>query len=295
VKNMIGDVVRAAAMIVLVIPANGQASAQSRPDASSRADSLVGAWTLNDELSDKRNDRTTNTDSGRRGSGFGRRGGGSGRGGGGGFGQGGGAGRSGRGDIEEMRRARDAMRAIMEAPGRLTITHTESLVIITSDDGRTTRLSPDGKKIEDESTGIGRKTKWDGDKLVSEITGARQGKITETYSLNREQHRLIVTLLVRSHGFAATKHPGWERCRGAAGSSACGPHDRGHQLLEDFPGGSRADPFHTELRQRHGVQLIGADGIMRNRFARRTSTIVRKVLSRLRDVASGFSPITGGS
>ena len=192
-KNMICEVVCAAAMIALAVPANGWASAQSHPDASSRADSIVGAWTLNDELSDKRDDRTPSTDAGRRGGGFGRRGGGSGRGG-GSFGQGGGAGRSGRGDSEEMRHARDAMRAIMEAPGRLTITRTESMVIITTDDGRTTRLSPDGKKIEDKSTGIGRKTKWDDDKLVSEITGVRQGKITETYSVNREQHRLIVTL-----------------------------------------------------------------------------------------------------
>jgi len=193
VKNMICNVVCAAAMIVLAVPANGRASAQSHTDTTARADSIVGAWTLNGELSDKRDDRTPGTDSGRRGSGFGRRGGGFGRGG-GGFGQGGRAGRSGQGDSEARTHARDATRAIMEAPERLTITHTESMIIITTGDGRTTRLSPDGKKIEDESTGIGRKTKWDGDKLVSEITGARQGKITETYSVNREQHRLIVTL-----------------------------------------------------------------------------------------------------
>ena len=35
--------------------------------------------------------------------------------------------------------------------------------------------------------------------------------------------------------------------------------------------------------------------MMRNRLARRTSMIVRQVLSRLREVASGFSPMTGGS
>ena len=61
----------------------------------------------------------------------------------------------------------------MEAPERLTIVRTESLVIVTTGDGRTTRLSPDGKKIKDDSTGIERKSKWDGNKLVTEITGAR--------------------------------------------------------------------------------------------------------------------------
>ena len=43
--------------------------------------------------------------------------------------------------------------------------------MLTGADGRTTRLSPDGKKIKDENTKIERKTKWDGGKLVSEING----------------------------------------------------------------------------------------------------------------------------
>lgn len=194
-KKRMREVACAAAIAAFAVPVNVWASARSRLDTPSQAGSIVGAWTLNKELSDKHDDRTTGGDSGRRGGGYGRGGGGFGQGhGGGSQGHGGGMGRGGHGDREEMARAYGAMRAIMETPERLTITQTETLVIITTGEGLTTRLSPDGKKIKDESTGIERKTKWDGGKLVSEITGIGPGKITETYSGDREQHRLTVTL-----------------------------------------------------------------------------------------------------
>src|SRR5262245_4622532 len=68
------------------------------------------------------------------------------------------------------------------------------MIVLTSSDGRTTRLSPDGKKVKDENTSIERRTKWDGGKLVSEITGLRRGKITQTYSVDPDSHQLrIVT------------------------------------------------------------------------------------------------------
>ena len=89
---------------------------------------------------------------------------------------------------------RDAMRDIMNPPDRLTITEGSSMVIVTSGDGRVVRLSPDGKSIKDESTKISRKTKWDGDKLVSEITGAGPRKITETYSVDADHKQLHVTV-----------------------------------------------------------------------------------------------------
>jgi hypothetical protein len=63
-------------------------------------------------------------------------------------------------------------------------------------DGRTTRLSTDGKKVKDDSTGIERKTKWDGGKLVSEVNGLGSGKITETYSVDAELKQLRVALAV---------------------------------------------------------------------------------------------------
>ena len=69
------------------------------------------------------------------------------RGGGGGFGGGGfgGGGRGGgqgtpAGDPEETARRRNAMRDILNPPDRLTIVQTDSMVIITGPDGRTTRL-----------------------------------------------------------------------------------------------------------------------------------------------------------
>jgi len=89
---------------------------------------------------------------------------------------------------------RQAMHDIMEAPSRLTITQTSSMITIVTDDGRTTRLDPNGKGIKDESTKITRKSKWDNGKLVSEISGAGPGKITETYAIDPEHHRLTVTV-----------------------------------------------------------------------------------------------------
>jgi hypothetical protein len=161
---------------------------------------LTGAWTLNKDLSDQPPARGASGDEGGRGrrggggfGGGGRRGGGMGRGGfGGGMGRGGGA--RGGVDPEDLARMRDAMRDIMDAPERLTITETESMVVITSGDGRTTRLSTDGKKIKDDNTKIERKTKWDGNRLVSEISGAGPGKITQTYMVDPDARQLRVTM-----------------------------------------------------------------------------------------------------
>ena len=165
---------------------------ESRAQAQDAA--LVGAWTLNRDASDQspaRGDRNRGGDDaqGRRG-GYGRRGGGMGR---GGFG-GGGTGRGAAGDPQEMARMRDAMRDVMNPPDHLTIVQSGSLVLVTGDDGRTTRLSPDGKKIKDDSTKIERKTHWDGGKLVSEISGVGPGKMTQTFSVDPDEHRLRIAV-----------------------------------------------------------------------------------------------------
>jgi hypothetical protein len=70
------------------------------------------------------------------------------------------------------------------------------MVVLTAADGRTTRLSPDGKKVKDDNTKIERKTKWDGGKLVSEINGLGRGKMTQTFAVDPEgkQLRLIVVM-----------------------------------------------------------------------------------------------------
>jgi hypothetical protein len=174
-------------------------SAESRAQTPAPATSINGAWTLNPDLSDKppSESRSSEGDSGsssRRGGGMGRGGmGGGRRGGGGGMGRGGMGGAA--ANPEDAQRLRDAMREIMDAPPHLTIVQTEAqMVVITTGDGLVSRLSPDGKKVKDENTKIERKAKWDGSKLVVEISGAVPKKMTETYEVDPGQHQLIITL-----------------------------------------------------------------------------------------------------
>ena len=102
-------------------------------------------------------------------------------------GMGGGSGRGGSAmSPEDAQRMRDAMRDVLNAPDRLTIVDTGTMILMTASDGRVTRLSPDGKKIKDDNTKIERKTRWDDGKLVSEIKGLGRGTITETYSVDRD-------------------------------------------------------------------------------------------------------------
>jgi hypothetical protein len=166
-------------------------------------DAIIGAWTLNKTASelgvagDGRGEARDGED-GRRGDSGGRRRGGGGGGFGGGFGRGGGGGFGGQQQTPEQREAaqrmRDALRAELQAPDHMTIVLSDTTIIITTPDGHTTRLSTDGKKIKDESTGIERKTKWDAGKVVSEVNGLGRGKIIETYSIEGEPKQLRVKL-----------------------------------------------------------------------------------------------------
>lgn len=203
-RRLISFAIVAAAVLLPV-----SLSAQAQRSTSSTGTSIGGVWTLNNDLSDQPADRGQRGDDGQRGSngGNGRgdgSGGGGGRrrgggGGGGGFGRGGGGG-MGRGAVQanpdDMARMRDAMRDITNPSGHLTITQTESMVVLTEADGRTTRLSPDGKKVRDDNTKIERKTKWDGATLVSEISGLGPGKMTQTFSVDPDgkQLRIIVVM-----------------------------------------------------------------------------------------------------
>jgi len=191
---MVSVVVLLAASLALQQPATSQGG--------SSENAIAGMWTLNTDLSDARQDRDDRNDGGReRGDGGGRRGGGYGgrRGGFGGGGmRGGGAGQP--MNPEQAARMRDAMRDITTPSDRLTIVQSGALVIITGADGRTTRLSPDGKKIKDDNTGIERKTRWDGGKLVSEISGLGPGKMTQTFAVDPDSHRLRVTVQMEGRG-----------------------------------------------------------------------------------------------
>jgi hypothetical protein len=172
--------------------------------------SIDGAWTLNRDQSDAASPQRREDAGGDRGDGSTRRGGG--RGGGMRGGYGGGMGRGGgmRGapvNPEETARMRDAVRDLTDPSDHLTITQTDSMIVITGGDGHTTRMSPDGKKIKDENTGIERKTKWDGAKLVSEINGLRGGKATQTFTVDPETHQLRVVVQMEGRGARGGNQP----------------------------------------------------------------------------------------
>jgi len=188
----------AVAVAVLAAGLVSPLGANRAPAAGGHA--IAGAWTLNNDLSDQpgRDQRDGDTNGGRRAGGGRGPGGGGGRRGGGGFGGGWGGGGRGAGaamNPDDMARLRDAMRDLTSPSNHLTIVETDSMVVITSADGRTTRLAPDGKKVKDDNTGIERKTKWDGEKLVTEVSGlGRLGKATQTIAADPENHQLRVVL-----------------------------------------------------------------------------------------------------
>jgi len=170
--------------------------------------SIAGVWTLNKELSDSAARDQGDDAQGERGDRGGRRAGyggggrggfGGGRYGAGGMGRGGGM-RGSNMSPEEIQRMRDAMRDLTNPSDHLTITQTDSMIVVTGADGRTTRLSPDGKKIKDENTGVERKTKWDGGKLVSEINGLGPGKATQSFAADPEHHQLHITVQMEGRG-----------------------------------------------------------------------------------------------
>jgi hypothetical protein len=195
------------ALGVAVLVGVGGAAAP-RPLPAAPGPSISGGWTRNADLSDapaargQGGDDTGTRGAGRGGNGGGghRRGGGGGFGG-GGFGRGGGGGGgrdAGGGNPEEMMRMRDAMRDITSPSDHLIITQTETMIVVTGADGRTTRLSPDGKKIKDENTKVERKTKWDGGKLVSEISGLGPGKMTQTFSVDPDAKQLRIVVVMEN-------------------------------------------------------------------------------------------------
>ena len=204
---------RALALVTAAAFLSGSLAAQTPASATS----IGGVWTLNNDLSDQPPARGQGGDDGprggNRGAGTGGGGGGGGRrgggGGGGGFGRGGGGGGMRQGaaqaNPEEVARMRNAMRDITDPSERLTITQTESTIILTEADGRTTRLSTDGKKIKDDNTKIERKTKWDGGKLVSEINGLGPGKMTQTFSVDPEGKQLRVIVVMEANGRAQAR------------------------------------------------------------------------------------------
>lgn len=198
-RRLLSGGMLAATVTVLSVPLVAQAQSPAP------GTSIAGAWTRNADLSDApigRGQQGDDRGHGDRGDGSGggrRRGGGGGGFGGGGFGRGGGRGRGGgggRANPEDMARMRDAMRDLTNPSDHLIITQTDSMVVLTGADGRTTRLSPNGKKIKDDNTKIERKTKWDGGTLVSEVSGLGPGKLTQTFAVDPERKHLRITVVM---------------------------------------------------------------------------------------------------
>ncbi len=151
---------------------------------------IVGAWTLNHDLSTSPEDIASGRDGSRAGGGSGGFGGG-GRGG-GGFGGGGrgGGGLGGRGggmgqpSEEDRQRMQALIRRLREAPERLTITFDGKTVAFANGDGRTWKVTTDGKK-QTILTGDGEielKGRIEGPKLIVEETVTGRGKLLYTYA-----------------------------------------------------------------------------------------------------------------
>ncbi len=184
-------------VVTLVIVAAASFVTVSADTPQKPNDAIVGAWTLNAGASSlgtppgrNGDGREGDTDGGGRNGGFGgRRRGGFG---GGGFGRGGGGVNGTPQDREAAQRMRDALRQELQAPDHMTVVLSGTTIIITTPDGHTTRLAADGSKVKDDSTGIERKSKWDGGRLVSEVNGLGRAKITETYSVDSGAKQLRV-------------------------------------------------------------------------------------------------------
>lgn len=133
-------------------------------------------------------------------------------------------------DREEMERRMNAVRDVVMPAERLTITATDSMVIVTTGDGRTTRLATDNSKIKEIGSGIERKTRWEHETLVTEISGLGRGKATETYAIDPDTHQLVVVFDMGQDAQRRDDRNG-DDPRGGDSGSVGGPGGRG-------PGGS---------------------------------------------------------
>jgi hypothetical protein len=84
--------------------------------------------------------------------------------------------------------------ALLEAPGTLTIIHSDRSITLTVGDGRSQTLTLDNQKqrlsIGTEMADV--KAKWDDERLVRQVSLDDGAKVTETYSLNTQPRQLRV-------------------------------------------------------------------------------------------------------
>ena len=162
---------------------------------------LTGTWVLNRDLTDRPGQGGGDGSGGgssRRGpgGGMGRPGGMGGMGGMGG--RGGGFGGGGMPDREEMERMRATMEAVMRSPERLIIVKADPGLIVTDEEGVSTRLALDGSKETGAVNGVTFEsiTKWEDGKLRVERKFKSGLKLVETYALSMDPHLLTVSARV---------------------------------------------------------------------------------------------------
>ena len=167
------------------------------------APDLTGTWVLNPALSDKPGQGGGPAGDpgggGHRGpgGGMGRPGGGMGGGGMGGGGMGGQGGGFG-GEMpnrEDMERMRAAMDAVTRTPARLIIVKGDPGLIVTDDEGVSTRLALNGSKETGAINGVPFEstTKWENGKLRVEKKFKGGLKVTELYSVSSDPRLLTVS------------------------------------------------------------------------------------------------------
>lgn len=187
--------------LVGILASSATAQNQTMPD-------LTGTWVLNARLSDRPGqgggDQDNAGEGGRR---RGPGGGGMGPGGGGmgGFGgRRGGGGRDGGGmpDREEMERRRAAMDAALRAPARLIIVKGDPGLIVTDEEGVSTRLALNGKKETGALNGVPFETttKWEDGKLRVQKKFKSGPKVVELYSVSADPPLLTVSVKIDGGG-----------------------------------------------------------------------------------------------
>jgi hypothetical protein len=165
--------------------------------------SIVGAWTIDKDLSDQPGGGRGSDDDQPMGGapgGMGRRGGG---GGGGGMrpgGMGGGGGRP--ADRDEMRRSARLMQDLVKPPDGLTIVRDGTAVLFTTDDGRTIKQVVDGKEQERLSGDgvIKSKSRWNGAQLVIEEKIQDGPTVTRTYTPSADGRQLMTVTRIEGRG-----------------------------------------------------------------------------------------------
>ena len=186
-------------VMVAAVPASAIGQATAAPPVPA---SLTGAWELTSDAGAPPEDLGRPEGAPARGATGGPPpGGGSGMGGrGGGYGGMGGGRPPGGGDgkrpsKEEMQRARDLMRELMELPRRLTITQDGTIVNFTSDDGRVVKYEATGRPEKHQLTNatVETKTRWDQGTLVIETSVKDGPKIVRRFTVEPEPKRLVVT------------------------------------------------------------------------------------------------------